>query len=78
VVGTAGAGDAHLAGALVGLTLGLSLADAHQLAALTAAVAVASPHTINFALDRAALLACATDRRLTLPARTRAFLEGGS
>ncbi len=59
VVGTAGAGDAHLAGILVGLAAGLSLRDAHQLGVLTAAVAVQSPHTINFELDREALRACA-------------------
>ena len=67
VEGTAGAGDAHLAGILAGLAAGLSLRDAHQLGALTAAVAVQSPHTINFDLDWAALRACAqaTDTPLT-------------
>lgn len=59
VVGTAGAGDAHLAGIIVGLVAGLPLREAHQLGVLTAAVAVQSPHTINFDLDRAALWACA-------------------
>lgn len=75
VAGTAGAGDAHLAGAIVGLTLGLPLREAHQLAALTAAVAVTSPHTINFRLDRQALLACAEQHGLQLPGATRAFLS---
>jgi sugar/nucleoside kinase (ribokinase family) len=59
VAGTAGAGDAHLAGILVGLAAGLPMREAHQLGVLTAAVAVQSPHTINFELDRAALRACA-------------------
>ena len=59
VEGTAGAGDAHLAGIIVGLAAGLPLREAHQLGVLTAAVAVQSPHTINFGLDRDALWASA-------------------
>lgn len=78
VRGTAGAGDAHLAGVIVGLVIGLPLAQAHQLGALTAAVAVQSPHTINFQLDRHALLACAGDTGLALPGATRDFLAGGT
>jgi ribokinase len=45
--GTAGAGDAHLAGLLSGLSLGLEVPDALQLATLAAAASVTSPHTIN-------------------------------
>ena len=59
VEGTAGAGDAHLAGIIAGLAAGLPLQEAHQLGLLTAAVAVQSPHTINFELDREALRDCA-------------------
>jgi sugar/nucleoside kinase (ribokinase family) len=58
VEGTAGAGDAHLSGIIAGLAAGLSLKDAHQLGVLIAAVAITSPHTINFELDREALRAC--------------------
>ena len=58
VEGTAGAGDAHLAGIIVGLAAGLPLREAHQFGILTAAVAIQSPHTINFELDREALQAC--------------------
>jgi sugar/nucleoside kinase (ribokinase family) len=47
VEGTAGAGDAHLAGLLAGLSLGLSIAEALPLAALAAAASVSSRHTIN-------------------------------
>ena len=47
VAGTAGAGDAHLAGTLVGLCIAMPLAQAHELGALTAAMSVTSPHTIN-------------------------------
>ncbi len=52
---TAGAGDAHLSGLLVALTAGLPLADAEQLAALVAALAVTSPHTLSKAVNRATL-----------------------
>jgi ribokinase len=55
VVNTAGAGDAHLAGIIVGLTTGMSLHDAQQLASLTASSSVESPHTINKGTDKNAL-----------------------
>lgn len=51
VVSTAGAGDAHLSGIIAGLAAGLPLADAQELGALTAAMAITSPHTINFNVD---------------------------
>jgi ribokinase len=47
VEGTAGAGDAHLAGLFAGLSLGLELSNALPLASLAAAASVSSPHTIN-------------------------------
>jgi sugar/nucleoside kinase (ribokinase family) len=59
VVGTAGAGDAHLAGVLAGLAAGLSLGEAHELGALTAALSVTSPHTIHKGIDRQSLKALA-------------------
>jgi ribokinase len=59
VVSTAGAGDAHLAGILVGLTAGLPLAQAHELGALVAALSITSPHTINKEINRASLRAFA-------------------
>jgi len=43
----AGAGDAFLSGLIAGMVGQLSLDDAHQLAALTAAASVTSPHTIH-------------------------------
>jgi ribokinase len=52
VVSTAGAGDAHLAGIIAGLTAGLPLAEAQELGTLTAALSVTSPHTINPEIDR--------------------------
>lgn len=55
VVSTAGAGDAHLAGTLAGLARGMTLAEAHELGALTAAMSVTSPHTINKEITRHSL-----------------------
>jgi sugar/nucleoside kinase (ribokinase family) len=74
VVSTAGAGDAHLAGALAGLALGLALADAHALAALTAAASVTSPHTIHPDLDAALLGRIARETGVDLPDGVRALL----
>jgi sugar/nucleoside kinase (ribokinase family) len=54
-VSTAGAGDAYLAGMLAGLVAGLSLSQAQELATLTAALSVTSPHTINPLIDRPSL-----------------------
>lgn len=71
VVSTAGAGDAHLSGIIAGLTAGLRLAAAQELGALTAALAIASPHTINPDVDGAtvAQFAAATRPPLSLPVR---------
>jgi sugar/nucleoside kinase (ribokinase family) len=52
---TGGAGDAHLAGIIGALSLGLRPASAHQLGVLLAAAAVTSPHTIHKAVNRRAL-----------------------
>ncbi|MGQ9500714.1 MAG: carbohydrate kinase family protein [Anaerolineae bacterium] len=54
-VSTAGAGDAFLAGVLVGLVARLPLHQAHELGALVAAHAVTSPHTINKETNRTTL-----------------------
>jgi ribokinase len=47
VCSTAGAGDAHLAGLVVGLSAGLSFEQSHELASLLASFTVTSPHTIH-------------------------------
>jgi ribokinase len=78
VVGTAGAGDAHLAGIIAGLAAGLPLREAHQIGVLTAAVAVQSPHTINFELNREALRACAETTGMPLAGDVRALLLSDS
>ena len=60
VVSTAGAGDAYLAGTAVGLVAGLPMVQAQELAMLTAALSVTSPHTINKEIDGSSLGAFAT------------------
>jgi len=55
VEGTAGAGDAHLAGMLAGLSANLSLSEAQQVGTIVAGAAVTSPHTIHPAMTAAVL-----------------------
>jgi len=55
VVTTGGAGDAHLAGMIAGLALGLSLAGSHGLGVALAAASVTSPHTIHKGITRRTL-----------------------
>ena len=52
---SAGAGDAFLAGMIIGMVAGLSLEDAHQLASLTGSFSVTSPHTIHKDMNRETL-----------------------
>ncbi len=52
---TAGAGDAFFAGILCGISLGLTLNEAQQLATLVAGLSVTSPHTIHSGVDRYSL-----------------------
>ena len=78
VASTAGAGDAHFAGILVGLVAGMSLSDAQQLGTLVAALAVTSPHTINFRVDRQSLAVLANSVQASLSPAVRALLEARS
>ena len=55
MAGTAGAGDADLAGLIAGLAAGLPFGKAHELAALVSAFSVTSPQTINPELNPGAL-----------------------
>ena len=75
VQSTAGAGDAHFAGILVGLAAGLPLAEAQQLAALVAGLSVTSPHTIDKHIDRESLRAFAAHCGLSLAPGMSALLE---
>jgi ribokinase len=54
-ISTAGAGDAFFSGLLIGLTLGLHLFDAQQLASLLGGLSVTSPDTIHKGIDRHSL-----------------------
>ncbi|MGQ9455312.1 MAG: PfkB family carbohydrate kinase [Armatimonadota bacterium] len=48
----AGAGDAHLAGIIVGLAEGMEFSRAHKLGTVVAGLSVTSPHTINKSITR--------------------------
>jgi len=54
-ISTAGAGDAFFSGIISGLTLGLSIFEAQQLASLVAGLSVCSPDTIHKGIDRKSL-----------------------
>jgi sugar/nucleoside kinase (ribokinase family) len=75
VASAAGAGDAHLAGIVVGLTAGLSLPEAQQLGTLVAGISVTSPHTIAPGIDRESLRAFSENCGLGLVPSVRALLE---
>ena len=66
LISTAGAGDAHLAGVIVGLTADLSFSEAHELGALVAGLSVTSPHTIEKTIGRDALLAFAQEQKMLI------------
>ena len=72
---TAGAGDAHLSGLIVGLTAGLSLSQAQELANLTSAFSVESEHTINKNLDGFALREFVLSRKIKICDEVRELLD---
>jgi len=76
-VSTAGAGDAHFAGVLAGLTAGLTLPEAQELGALVAGLSVRSPHTIDPSVDRDSLRAFADAAGMPLSPEVRTLLENG-
>jgi ribokinase len=75
VENTAGAGDAHLAGLITGLTAGLSLQEAQQLAILTGSHSVTSPHTINRETSKETLRTLAQAVENTLSKNVLKLLE---
>jgi len=75
--GTAGAGDAHLAGLLAGLSAGLSFDRAHELAGLLASFSVTSPHTIHPGAGQAGLRDFALRSGVSLSKEVRELLESG-
>ena len=78
VVSTAGAGDAHLSGVVVGLVAGLELAPANAFASIVSGLKVRSPHTINPDIDPRAVVDAAARRGLVLPTELFEALAGAS
>ena len=76
VASTAGAGDAHLAGMIVGLAAGLRAREAHELAGLVAGLSVTSPDTINKDIGRESLRAFAGECGAPLSESVRSLMEG--
>lgn len=74
-VSTAGAGDAFLAGMIVGLVAGLDLPAAQQMGTLIAAFSVTSPHTIHPETERETLHSFATAASIPLDRRVRDLLS---
>ena len=74
--GTAGAGDAHLAGILAGLAWGLDLAHAQEVGTLVAAQSVTSPHTIHPGIRPEGLIAFARAVDAPLSETVRSVLAG--
>jgi sugar/nucleoside kinase (ribokinase family) len=66
VVNTAGAGDAFLAGVIVGLVADLTLHQAQELGTLVAAASITSPHTINPEIEQQFLLELSSRMELSL------------
>ncbi len=75
VCSTAGAGDAHLAGLLVGLSAGLNFDQAHELASLLASFTVTSPHTIHPGASRESLRHFALQSGVSLSKEVKGLLE---
>lgn len=73
-VGTAGAGDAHLAGVVVALVRGLDLHAANRFGALLSGLKVTSRDSINFAITGPTLAATAQEQDMLLPATLRDLL----
>jgi sugar/nucleoside kinase (ribokinase family) len=72
---TAGAGDAFYSGLICGLTTGLHLYEAQQLASLVAGLSVCSPDTINKSLDRESLRKFMQDSDITFSQKIYKLLE---
>ncbi len=75
VCSTAGAGDAHLAGLIVGLSAGLSFEHSHELASLLASFKVTSPHTIHPGASRESLRHFALQSGVSLSKKVKGLLE---
>jgi ribokinase len=75
VASSAGAGDAFLAALIVGTVAGLNWSQSQELASLTAALSVTSPHTIHPGLERSSLWAFAGQLGVSLSEAVMALLR---
>ena len=75
VATTAGAGDAHLSGMIVGLAAGMPIGEAQALGALVGALSVTSPHTLSKDIDRSSLREFARQSGAALPGSIWKLLE---
>jgi sugar/nucleoside kinase (ribokinase family) len=75
LVSTAGAGDAHLAGVITGLTAGLSFSESHELGALIAGLSVTSPHTIEKTIGRDTLFSFAREQKTPISKAVASLLK---
>lgn len=75
VIGTSGAGDAHLSGVIAGLADELPFPEAHRLGALVGALSVTSPHTINKDINRRSLLELSKTLNIDISPELKLFLE---
>jgi len=75
VVSTAGAGDAHISGIIVGLVAGLTLSQAQELGTLVAALSVTSPHTIHPGIEQDSLRDFASRHQAPLTEAVQSLLE---
>jgi len=75
VVNTAGAGDAFLAGVIVGLVSNLAFSQAQELGALVAALSVTSPHTIHPEIERGSLMEFASRSKFSLSEKVYNLLQ---
>ena len=74
VISSAGAGDTHLAGIIVGLITGLHLFQAQELGSLAASLSVTSPHTIHPGINRTSLCQFAKDKSIALSSQVLDFI----
>ena len=75
MVSTAGAGDAFLAGVIIGLVADLPLPQAQELGTLVAALSVTSPHTIYPGIDRLSLHLFSSEFSLALSDPVKQLLQ---
>jgi ribokinase len=67
VANSAGAGDAHVAGLVVGLASGLTIVDANAFATILSALKVGAEDTISWAIDAASVVRAAAAYERPLP-----------